>query len=380
MSFETKFIDIFQKYKTPVFKTDDFVKTWSSALMDWWQNQLNFAVWCATSGCGILAQDHLSAVEPLMRSMYQFHVYFQMWWILAEMSALLPQDKAWSPTSNPYDRQAYEWIANEFGVSPNANWHIQGNNGGLGTVYFFTGGCYMSAYGLIDGSVYDSSHMSFTKSTKGSRVHVDYVKQDQPNADEAWRQFILDKSHGFTHPGVERINDSIRTYFWAILGAQAQTRTGILGAGMAFDAQKQFIADVEDAISSPVDLQSVIKRYQDTLQYARTQANFVFGMGLYMAPGDMLLRIGKVAGYNNEITIATQGESLGLNLGINVSDATPDGASVISPLPDGASTDVPSPPDIPPHEKAATDDHSDEKTALIIGGVTVGLVVLWLAL
>ena len=31
MSFETKFIDIFQKYKTPLVKTDDLVKTWSSS-------------------------------------------------------------------------------------------------------------------------------------------------------------------------------------------------------------------------------------------------------------------------------------------------------------------------------------------------------------
>ena len=54
-------------------------------------------------------------------------------------------------------------------------------------------------------------------------------------------------------PSVERINDSIRTYHWAILGSQSQTRTDILGSGTAFDAQKQFLANVEDAINSPVD-------------------------------------------------------------------------------------------------------------------------------
>ena len=31
-------------------------------------------------------------------------------------------------------------------------------------------------------------------------------------------------------------------------------RTYILGTGTAFDAQKQFLANVEDAINSPVDL------------------------------------------------------------------------------------------------------------------------------
>ena len=209
--------------------------------MDWWQNQLNFAVWCATSGCGVLVQDHLQVAEPLMRSMYRFHVYFQTERILAEMSAPLPQDVAWDPKSNPYDWRAYEWIANEFGVSPNANQHIQGPNGGSGRSTSLRGGRYMPAYGRVDGNVYDPSHMSFTHKTDGSRVHVDYVKQDQPHVDEAWRQFILDKSQGFTHPGVERINDSIRTYVWAILGSQSQTCTGLLGAGTAFDAQSSLL-------------------------------------------------------------------------------------------------------------------------------------------
>ena len=41
----------------------------------------------------------------------------------------------------------------------------------------------------------------------------------------AWTMFILDKSEGLTQAGVERLDDSIRTYVWVILGAQAQTRS-----------------------------------------------------------------------------------------------------------------------------------------------------------
>ena len=71
----------------------------------------------------------------------------------------------------------------------------------------------------------------------------------------AWTTFVLDKSEGFTQAGVERLNDSIRTYVWAILGAQTQTRSNILKTGTGFDAQKQFLANIEDAIASPVDNQ-----------------------------------------------------------------------------------------------------------------------------
>ena len=136
----------------------------------------------------------------------------------------------------------------------------------------------------------------------------------------AWTIFILDKSEGFTHAGVERLNDSIRTYVWAILGAQAQTRSNILKAGTGFDAQKQFLANVEDAIASPVDIPSIIARYQKTLQYASTPLDFVFGIGLYLAPSDMALHPGNFQGYTNEIVIAGSEAAIGHNPGINESE------------------------------------------------------------
>ena len=75
---------------------------------------------------------------------------------------------------------------------------------------------------------------------------------------QAWTTFILDKSNGLTQAGVELLNDLIRTYVWAILGSQAQTRTNIFKAGTGFDAHKQFLADIEDAIASPIDIHSSI--------------------------------------------------------------------------------------------------------------------------
>ena len=93
---------------------------------------------------------------------------------------------------------------------------------------------------------------------------------------------------------------SIRPYSWAILGAQSQTRTDILGTGSEFDAQKQFLANIEDAINSPVDLPSPISRYQNTLKYTRSKVDFVYGIGLYMSPSNMELQIGTIQDYNNE--------------------------------------------------------------------------------
>ncbi|KAI0218561.1 hypothetical protein LSAT2_029756, partial [Lamellibrachia satsuma] len=118
---------------------------------------------------------------------------------------------------------------------------------------------YQPIVGDGDPKYYDPA--SFTKTV----LFVDYIAQD-PEVSLA--TFILNKSAGFYQPGVERLDDSIRNYVWAIIVAHAQTRARILGTCTAFGTQKQFLANIEDAISSPVDLPSAVKRYQDVLQYA----------------------------------------------------------------------------------------------------------------
>ena len=77
-------------------------------------------------------------------------------------------------------------------------------------------------------------------------THVNFIVQ---SIDDGWTRFMLEKSDEITRAGTERINDSIRTYIYYILGAQVQTRTSIIGqSGTSSDAQKQFIKNFEDAI------------------------------------------------------------------------------------------------------------------------------------
>jgi hypothetical protein len=301
-------------------------------------------------------------------------------------------------------------ICAEFGVSPNMDWRSTGPNHGLGRLYNYNrddlrkdlkevvrlamnntkGNSGIDAIRRVNEDVqkehpttdastprsagailvtepYDGARMSFTEETKGRVQHVGYIVQDTPVADTAWSTLILDNSQGFTRPGVERLNDSIRTYVWCLLGAQAQAKTGILGAGRAFEAQKQFLALVEDAISSPVDLAAAIKRYQDVLQNASSEVNYVIGTGLYMCPNDMLLRIGQVQGYNNMIVIAEPSARLkrGVNSGINVSDTPPPPPPVQGPMnahhePEPSPITVP-PPTVNASEKASADQHQNEK-------------------
>ena len=110
-----------------------------------------------------------------------------------------------------------------------------------------------------------------------------------------------------------------------------------------------------------------------------------------MAPGDMLLRIGKIVGYNNKIIIATSAQSLGLNIGLNKDIIPPDAANdtgekgLVKPMsadsPSEATTsqsgEKPHPTSTTAAAKADHEDHEDEKTVLIVGSIAIGLGLLW---
>jgi hypothetical protein len=63
------------------------------------------------------------------------------------------------------------------------------------------------------------------------------------------QQFMILNSKRLTQQGIQRLNDSMRTYVYCILGAQAQTRTPIIDSfGTELDAQNIFRKHLEDSI------------------------------------------------------------------------------------------------------------------------------------
>ena len=340
-SFDVRFPNIWLSYKLPLVKEAEIYKSWVANQMQFWQNQLNFAIWCATSGCGVSKLDHLKHKDPMIRSVFRFHTYYQIRRILNEMKCPLSTHRSWNPLNNGIDMNAFEQLCAAFKISSaDFRQKLDPSKGMGATKYYTTHTSYSHHHMrmkkekvLETGGDYDPSSGGFTVeiSSSGkfgsgpSHVYkIEYIEQTfslQPSTKgsflDAIGSFVLDKSSGFTQAGVSRINDCIRTYVWAILGAQSQARSSILGAGKAFDAQKQFLANVEDVINSEVDLPSSMERYQSTLQFARSKVDFVVGLGLYMIPSDIDLYIGTINGYNNLITIATDDLQLGHNDTIN---------------------------------------------------------------
>ena len=96
--------------------------------------QLNFALWCATTGYGIsrdilFSSDSSLDLSPQMTLFYLFHVYFTVRRVLYEMGGIqgmsaLPDDPTFNQKDNHYDIEAYKRIYAEFGVDPSIDFRF----------------------------------------------------------------------------------------------------------------------------------------------------------------------------------------------------------------------------------------------------------------
>ena len=82
--------------------------------------------------------------------------------------------------------------------------------------------------------------------------------------------------------------------------------------------QSAFLNNFEDIVNRKVDVREDIKRYQNTLSYASSKADYIVGEHLYMFPNNMTLKIrsGTVR-YNNKILVSDGNFSLGKNDEVN---------------------------------------------------------------
>ena len=76
-SFQVKFSNVFMNYPLGAVRVEDQkFKDWDHYKFTIWQLQLNFVVSCACSCCCFV--EHLNAKEPMIRSIYRFHVYYHI--------------------------------------------------------------------------------------------------------------------------------------------------------------------------------------------------------------------------------------------------------------------------------------------------------------
>ena len=284
-SFQVKFPNIFTNYPLGAVRVEDRrFKDWDHSKFTIWQLQLNFVVLCASSACGV-SVEHLNAKEPMMRSIYHFHVYYHIRRILKILEIPLPYENSFNQYNNPYNHEKFIGICSEYGVSNDlTKWRNQ--------KYF---------------STWQS------RAWETGKPGMSYINEN------SFSRWIIEKSDGLTTLGLQKLSESVRDYAYLILTSQTSTRGPIIGhEAQNLDAQCTFLNTFENIVNRRVNIPEDIRRFQKTLQYARSKVDYVIGEFIYMLPSNMNLRIGNVRNYNNEILISSPSFKIGTNVKVNI--------------------------------------------------------------
>ena len=116
--YTTKFREIFKKTQIK-FTSALFERMWlAGPNQSFWPQQLNFALWCATTGCGIsrdilFPSGSILNLSPQLRLFYLFHVCFTVRRILYEIGGIesvgaLPDDPTFNHKTNKYVIASYK--------------------------------------------------------------------------------------------------------------------------------------------------------------------------------------------------------------------------------------------------------------------------------
>ena len=98
-TFPAIFPNIFVDYPLGTMKVRDRTWTnWNKAPLKLWQTQLNFAVWCASSACGVSSAHLNYKAHPMIRAVYRFHVYYHVTRVLKRLQVSLPNESSFNTT------------------------------------------------------------------------------------------------------------------------------------------------------------------------------------------------------------------------------------------------------------------------------------------
>ena len=294
--FTTKFKQIFAKTQIK-FTTAKYARKWlAKPDMSFWPQQLNFALWCATTGCGVsrelLFPNASLNLSEQVRTFYQFHVYYTTRKILYEMGGsqsknALPDDPVFNQKDNPYDVASYKRICAEFGVDPSTDFRFtHGQNHGLGYVNIvYSDGPFAQKkwkYPPADLSNSSSQRLPGDSGTTDNNT-IAFIRNDQ-GADKQFEHIVPNQTSGLTLNGLGWINSSIEAFGYCILTAQAKTRSSILGnIGTAINAQNNFLNLIEDALKI-LTVSNAPAEYQNAIEKTNVRLNLGERCGLQQQP------------------------------------------------------------------------------------------------
>ena len=256
-----------------------------------------FAAYIATYSCGI-STEHFDYNGPkIISSIAKYHLYFHMRrfirqpskmskYITREMETIVLNNKPivykWTKEFHSGREQLGYWISKQPRVT------------------------------VKDARVVMSSNNT-------GQLGISYMKRGAQTIRslEDYKLFVASKSNGMTRTGQLLFQQSVESFIYCVLGAQANTRWSIVGRGaMSLQTQEVFKKLVNDTIiqSDPtVTVSNMRKAIKDT----NVVLNTAISPGIILIPSNLIILDKMVAGYNNVLKLATKGMKFGKNDNVN---------------------------------------------------------------
>ena len=257
------------------------------------------AAYVSTYVCGISVQhmEYNKSTPGIITSMVRYHLYYQMNKFITDPSKLeryisrIPNAiKKHKPTHDVWVKGFYQghmeiltWLSEQKRVDRLRNYRYHKN-----------------PRGVIIGITYEK-----LTPNAGTNDINDYKK------------FIATTTDGLTKIGQKRLQQSIESYVYTVLGAQAKTRWPIVGEGAkSLQTQDVFHTIVRETIAQS-DVTITISNMRTAIVSTNVVLNMAISPGMILVPSDLIIQKAKIPGYNNIITLATDKMKFGKNTNVN---------------------------------------------------------------
>ena len=339
-SFVSRVRRVFSNTRLKFTERDPAIAWPAGPNMRFWPQQLNFAVFCATAGCGV-GKAHVDpgaevpGMTPQIRSIYAFHIYHTTRRILSEMEVALPGDSAFNPMNNPYNKAAYNRLCSEFQIQTNTDFRYRrGPNGGIGTVNLLNTKENLRRAGaqtfLLEANFKqwpmnpkfdsDNTHHSYSHlfGFEGDNAYVQ-IHSIEPEFQSTWQYeyFVLVKSDGLTQAGLTRLGQSIQALVYCALNAQLNTKSPLIGTtSSAGLARQEFSRILEDELLDNRIGISVAK-YNAVIRNSHARLDLAIAKDVWLMPSDITLKQLSGGAYENATSRSDTKTHPNIKFGVN---------------------------------------------------------------
>ena len=137
------------------------------------------------------------------------------------------------------------------------------------------------------------------------------------NHADDYKMFVATKTDGLTKIGQKLLQQSVESYVYAVLGAQASLRFPIVGEGAkSLQTQDKFRTIVKEMIAQS-DVSVTISNMRTAIKNTNVVLNMAISPGMILVPSDLIIQKVKIPGYNNVLTLVTDKMKFGKNTGVN---------------------------------------------------------------